>query len=195
MTIWFTSDTHFSHANICSVTSKWPSGGPRLFSSLEEMNKTLVDNINSCVQHNDVLYHLGDWSFGGKDKVKIFRDQINCSNIVFITGNHDHHIIKNDEVANLFSKVVPMLEFSIGKQYIVLNHYAMRVWNHSHHGSWHLYGHSHGSLPSVGKSMDVGIDTCNEIHKKYTPYSFDDIQQILSTHDIKFVDHHSTETN
>ena len=32
-------------------------------------------------------------------------------------------------------------------QLVVLCHYAMRVWDRSHYGSWHLYGHSHGNLP------------------------------------------------
>jgi hypothetical protein len=38
---------------------------------------------------------------------------------------------------------------------------TMRVWNRSHHGSWHLYGHSHGRLPEPPTllSMDVGVDT------------------------------------
>jgi hypothetical protein len=34
-------------------------------------------------------------------------------------------------------------------QPIVLCHYAMRVWNRSHHGAWHLYGHSRGNLPAA----------------------------------------------
>jgi len=29
------------------------------------MNDTLVNNINEMVGENDVLIHLGDWSFGG----------------------------------------------------------------------------------------------------------------------------------
>ena len=45
-----------------------------------------------------------------------------------------------------------------GKQGIVLCHYAMRVWNKSHHGNFMLYGHSHGSLADDPNSMsfDVG---------------------------------------
>ena len=43
-------------------------------------------------------------------------------------------------------------------QVIVLCHYALRVWDRAHYGSWHLYGHSHGQLPSLGLSLDVGVD-------------------------------------
>lgn len=39
-----------------------------------------------------------------------------------------------------------------------LSHYAHRVWPAGHHGSYHFYGHSHGSLPGIGRSRDVGVD-------------------------------------
>ncbi|HJQ13673.1 MAG TPA: hypothetical protein VJ830_02910, partial [Anaerolineales bacterium] len=44
---------------------------------------------------------------------------------------------------------------------IVLCHYSMQVWDRSSHGSWHLFGHSHGKLTGVGMSFDVGVD-CTE---------------------------------
>jgi calcineurin-like phosphoesterase family protein len=49
----------------------------------------------------------------------------------------------------------------------------MRVWNHSSHGAWHLYGHSHGRLPSLNASlsMDVGVDTHD-----FRPWHFDEIR-------------------
>lgn len=61
----------------------------------------------------------------------------------------------------------------------------MRSWNRSHHGSWHLYGHEHGSLERYvhGKSMDVG---CN-IHE-YMPLEFNQIKQILDKRET--IKHH-----
>lgn len=54
---------------------------------------------------------------------------------------------------------------------IVMCHYAMRVWDRSHYGAWHLYGHSHGRLPpSEELSMDVGVDTHD-----FRPYSLDEV--------------------
>lgn len=108
--VFFTSDTHYNHANICSATTKWDfSKGERTFrqfKSLEEMNKTLVSNINKVVGEDDILFHLGDWSFGGIDKIWEFRKQIKCKNIHLITGNHDHHIINNKILPNCHFKVV-----------------------------------------------------------------------------------------
>jgi len=48
----------------------------------------------------------------------------------------------------------------------------MRVWNGSHRGSYHLFGHSHGGLPSHGLSFDVGVDCHN-----YSPISYDDVDK------------------
>jgi calcineurin-like phosphoesterase family protein len=62
------------------------------------MNATLVDNINNKVGENDILIHLGDWSFGGFDKIVEFRERIKCKNIHLVLGNHDHHIEGNKQV-------------------------------------------------------------------------------------------------
>lgn len=58
----------------------------------------------------------------------------------------------------LLSLEIPALGHGRRPQVIVLCHYALRVWDQSHYGAWHLYGHSHGNLPSQGLSFDVGID-------------------------------------
>ena len=59
--LWFTSDTHYNHANICSATTQWKDPVTcREFKTLEHMNATLVGNINEFVGQDDVLFHLGD---------------------------------------------------------------------------------------------------------------------------------------
>jgi hypothetical protein len=67
-------------------------------------------------------------------------------------------------------------EVSIHGQPIVLCHYALRVWNRSNHGSWHLYGHSHGRLLETPNSlsMDVGVDTHD-----FRPWHYDEIADIM----------------
>ena len=53
--------------NICYGVSSWPEkeSNCRMFNTLEDMNTAIVKSINSVVGENDILYHLGDWSFGG----------------------------------------------------------------------------------------------------------------------------------
>lgn len=103
--IWFTSDTHYQHKNLCLGVSEWDDKEKscRKFQILEEMNELIVKNINDNVKENDTLYHLGDWSFGGIENIWEFRKRINCKNIHLIFGNHDHHIIGNKVLPNCIS--------------------------------------------------------------------------------------------
>ena len=174
--LFFTSDTHYNHSNICSATTNWTKGegSTRKFDSLEKMNDTLVNNINEVVGENDILFHLGDWSFGGFDKIPEFRNRIICKNVHLLLGNHDHHIEKNKEdIRRLFSSVNQYLELQVkynmntpiqGVVNLVLMHYLIASWNNMNKGWINLHGHVH--LPSnkriaQGRAMDVGVDGNN----------------------------------
>ena len=103
--IYFTSDTHYGHLNIASKNgSRWKEGF-RDYDSLDEMNKDLVSAINKTVKADDVLYHLGDWCFGGIENIWKFRKQLNCQHIHLILGNHDHHIEENAVLPNVVSEL------------------------------------------------------------------------------------------
>lgn len=97
--IYFVSDTHYNHLNLCLGVSNWDDKelSCRKFQTLEEMNELIVKNINDVVKADDILYHLGDWSFGGIESIWKFRKRINCKNIYLVPGNHDNHI-KNDKL-------------------------------------------------------------------------------------------------
>ena len=202
--LFFTSDTHYAHSNICSATTKWEgaSNMTREFNSLEHMNTTLVNNINNMVGEDDILIHLGDWSFGGFDKIEEFRSQINCKNIHLIFGNHDHHIERNKEgVQRLFSSVQNYLRLEVKRPInkatvqtfkFVCMHYPIASWHDMNQGVIHLHGHVH--LPyhlrlADGKAMDVGVDG-NELE----PLSLDEILQLMEDRPIKKLalpkDHH-----
>lgn len=77
--VWFTSDQHFSHANIIHLCH-------RPFTDVHEMNKILTENWNSVVQPHDIVYHLGDFTF--HHKYHVFEDKLN-GRIFHIKGNHD----------------------------------------------------------------------------------------------------------
>lgn len=186
--IWFTSDTHYSHNNICYGTSNWTDKSYcRKFDTLEEMNQKIIDNINNNVLENDILFHLGDWSFGGYDKIEDFRKQINCKNIYLILGNHDQHILNNkNNVKTLFTDVFQYLELEIKDKIshnFVLMHYPIISWNKMNDGVIHIHGHTH--LPnhlrlSGGKIIDVGMDGNN-----LEPISLNEILKIMETREIK----------
>ena len=184
---WFTSDHHFGHATIIKYTH-------RPFSSVQEMNETLIYRWNERVSPTDIVYHLGDLTCikGKKDRLKTLNSVLPRLNghICFIRGNHDR--IETHE-RFMWSDNLREIRVPYGdkkEQLIVLCHYAMRVWNKSHYGSWMLWGHSHGSLKEDphALSFDVGVDTNN-----YYPYSFEEVQERMSTKVFQPVDHHGRE--
>ena len=180
---WFISDTHFGHANIIKYSN-------RPFKDVEEMNAKMVENWNKLVKHDDTIYHLGDFAFMQFQPFKNLLWRLN-GNIHLILGNHDKMIIqnKNELLRGKLSSIQHYYELKVGGKMIVLFHYGQRVWNKSHHGSIHLYGHSHGSLPPHGKSVDVGVD-CKEITSEYRPIHLDEVFKYMDKRTAEVVDHH-----
>jgi calcineurin-like phosphoesterase family protein len=138
------------------------------------MDQTILERLNASVKANDILYFLGDFCIGSKVRALEHRKQIRCRKIFAAPGNHDKQIRKLTEE---FSWLSNLAEISLHGQPIVICHYAMRVWNRSHHGAWHLYGHSHGNLPDTptSLSMDVGVDTHD-----FRPWHFDEISTLMA---------------
>jgi len=199
--VWFVSDSHYGHTNICRGVSKWkdengnvPEFGTRPFDNIEAMNSAIVNNINSVVNQDDVLIHFGDWSFGGFENIKKFRDRVYCENIYLILGNHDHHIEENhDDCKKLFTRVYSLKEFLIDGQMIVACHYPISSWHKVRKGSWMIHGHLHNKGTSrfvgEGKTMDVGMDG----HPEFRPYSFEEVKSIMDKRPSKtgvVEDHH-----
>lgn len=198
MSDFFGSDFHLGHTNIIKYDS-------RPFKTVEEMDHEIIGNVTKRLHKGDNLYYNGDFALTrspnameGYMKALVYTG----ANLFFIKGNHD----KKDTI-KLYQKYGVYLgeqkkikitdpEAKGGIQEIVLNHYSMRVWDRSHHDSWHLYGHSHDSLdvhPSQpwGKSMDCGVVSAARILGKWTIFSYDEIKSILSKRQKKVIDHHT----
>ena len=187
--VFFTSDTHFGHRNIIKYCN-------RPYQNIDEMHSEMIMNWNRVVGEDDIVFHLGDFSF--MKEWKDINELIWSLNgqIYLIPGNHDNvNLLSRGELAQKFNILSTLQEVDIQvedeKLRFVLCHYAMRVWNKSHYGAIHLYGHSHGTLPddATSRSMDVGAD-CN----KFTPISIDDILLMMYRKVFKAVDHHKDRT-
>jgi calcineurin-like phosphoesterase family protein len=192
--IYFTSDTHAFHKNICRGVTSWEPGESSIrdFDNEVIMTETLADRINSKVGANDVLIHCGDWSFGGANKIKIFREMLNCKKIYLLYGNHDHRIRQNyEDCHKLFYRVDHYMEREYNKVYFCMSHYPLGSWNGMGRGSVNLYGHCHGSYSrNIGRQMDVGVDT-NGLY----PYSLEEIIDKMLKIDPVLVDHHNERSN
>lgn len=185
--VWIFSDPHYSHTNICRGTTKWrtpdgkiPVEQTRDFETIDQMNAAIVNNINQCAMPDDILICLGDWSFGGFDKIEEFYGRLICKNIHIVLGNHDHHIENDrDGIQRLFVSVSHYNTLEMGQFKFRLMHYPISSWDGLSKGVMHLHGHCH--LPTnkrfgVGQRMDVGMDG----HPEFRPYNvWDEVVPLL----------------
>lgn len=178
--VFFTGDTHFGHENIIKYSN-------RPFATVREMNEAMIDNWNSVVSPRDTVFHLGDLFFAqgsGRERVserhwqRSIIERLNGT-IHLVVGNHDEHLDRKflgGRMHDIYR--VRIISDVLGEQLdktFFLCHYAMRTWPGKHKGILHLYGHSHGKLPGMGNSMDVGVDCQGE----YRPFSIDEIYESM----------------
>jgi calcineurin-like phosphoesterase family protein len=165
MTIYYTSDTHFRHRHILQFDK-------RPFASMEEMEEAIIKRWNGRVRPTDTVYHLGDFVWGRDVVASEILARLNGQKHL-IWGNHDHSTVKR---MTEWTSSQPYLEIRDGTDFVVLSHYAHRVWNKGHYSSFHLYGHSHGSLPPQGRSHDVGTNVWD-----YRPVTLAEVKERLDS--------------
>lgn len=211
--LWVTSDYHIQHKNICAGVSSWDDkSGCRDFQSLKEMEDTIVSNFNSVVKPDDIVINLGDVIFGDKQYLPTFLAKLNCKNIYLLRGNHDDYLDKYPEFKNLFLGVYDYLDLTIQREKLsaswcyqtkmlkrhsvrmILCHYPIASWRDMSDGSIHLHGHCHSNLADDKdlRRLDVGVDVDLYGHKKFSPFSLDEIENIMYNvkTGTKKVDHH-----
>ena len=184
MAYWITSDLHFGHKNILQYN---PDTRP--YASLDEMQESIISHWNSKVAPGDTVFDLGDFSFHKRweDTLAIVK-QLN-GQIIKIQGNHDKrdHWRKIAYNTNKVVKVCDYYELKYNKKIIVMLHYPMVVWNMSHFGTLHAFGHCHGSYAGQGKCVDVGWDAQGKI------LHMDEFAEIADAKEIYAPSHHKAD--
>jgi calcineurin-like phosphoesterase family protein len=187
MKIWFTSDNHFSHGgilNFCPAT--------RQANDREHMNELMITRWQNQVQPEDHVYILGDVFFCDAHKATSIIDCLpGQKHLVY--GNHDKVIKSNKSLRDKFVSVSDYREIKIDGVNIILFHFPMLEWNKCHYGSYHLFGHVHGSMDSNPftskyRCMDVGIDSrpydSNQEKTLYSLWEWREVHGILKDREI-----------
>ena len=172
---FYSADLHFGHAAIrqhCRAT--------RNFAIIEEMDIAIMCAINERVGKDDILYIIGDFAVcSDAEYVRHCFSLINGRKVL-ILGNHDidrkGRIRKDLRDLPWDQPPVHALETTDEGCHVFMHHYGCRVWPRHLHGAYHLFGHSHGSLPPLGRSRDVGIDCADT---NFSPMTFKEIQESL----------------
>lgn len=129
---YYISDLHLGHANVLNFDN-------RPFSTLEEMEETIVKNWNAVVTDNDDVYILGDvvWKNSYWETIKNLKGRKHL-----VKGNHDR---LSAEAKACFVSINDYEEIKDGNTPVILSHFPIASWNRMTHGSVHLYGHVHNN--------------------------------------------------
>jgi calcineurin-like phosphoesterase family protein len=176
--IFFSSDWHLYHKNIklfCPLTRKGES--------LQDMVDIILNNISEQMNPGDILYNIGDVSFGTREQtfnaMEIISTKMGIQHHL-VMGNHDKVIRSDSKIQSMFKSVQDKIIINQGKKQIVLSHipFASNQWDSAHYGSYHFYGHTHGSFKLPGRCFDVGIDTRPEGDMKM--WSYEELDAMMS---------------
>lgn len=159
--IFFISDFHAKHSNIIKFCN-------RPYKSSEEMTKMLIENWNSIIKSDDIIFNLGDFIWSGSWNSIL--EQLN-GNIYLILGNHDRKDFKNSYM-NYLKGVYDQLTLLIDNKIVYLNHFPYLCFPKNH---YQLFGHVHLSQNKndgndfercsylLPNQYDVGVDLNNFI--------------------------------
>lgn len=168
--IYYTADLHFGHANILRLSN-------RPFQTVEEMDITLINNINARVKEDDDLYILGDFSFKGKNPTE-YLSRIHGKKHLII-GNHDGKLINNKEAMAMFEDVAPYRKINDNGRQVILCHYPIAEWDGFFRtNAYHLFGHVHNNfqnpwhefMSKLHNNWNVGVDVTG-----YEPVTLDEL--------------------
>lgn len=192
--VFFVSDLHFGHRNICKYTDR------QLVISQDDHDEWLIELWNKTVKKSSTVYHLGDLSFykDGRKTVELLK-KLNGRKIL-LKGNHDYSKnfqeyarVNGVEIHQYLEKkfVLP----SGKNQDTCLFHFSLNSWHKQHHGSWNLFGHSHGGLKEVrGKAIDVGIDNAYKMYGEHKFFDLSMLEDYMDKREIYIADDHEDRT-
>lgn len=161
----------FNHVNILKFED---SNGKKfrgeLFTDVDHMNETMIDNWNRLVMPSDHIYHLGDVFFGSVDKADLIMSRLNGKKRL-IVGNHDDISKRKDFYHKHFEKIMlwNFWEKRIEGEKILFSHVPV------HEGSFgkadlNVHGHIHQQKNISDIHINLSVEKTN-----YTPVPFEEV--------------------
>jgi calcineurin-like phosphoesterase family protein len=160
------SDTHFGHRNICNYRPE--------FSSMDEHDETIIENIVKTVKKRDTLWLLGDCFFTADTEKYVKRIAATGAILNFIPGNHD---TDTNERIDLFKSFVNQGYFNkVGSLFRVGKYWLSHPPIHQQelYGKKNIHGHVHRKTVSDENYINV---SCENI--RYVPVNLQNIESSL----------------
>lgn len=173
--IFFISDMHFGHQNMCSFLN-YDGTKARAFNNYLEADETMIQNWNDMVHDEDVVYVLGDVAYSCR---KEYADSILVrlkGQKKLIAGNHDlwstqwylkhfKYVRATSHMDNFFFSHIPIHRDSRGR-------FKLCVHGHIHNADV-MYCDKDGNYVKDPFYYNV----CVDYHYRYRPVPYEDIQQ------------------
>lgn len=172
--IWMTSDFHFNHNKKFIYEA-------RGFDSIEQMNKKIIENYNSKVRKDDIVYILGDCALGDIDSASELLKQLNGHKYLAY-GNHDtENKIGFYKENKIFEDIQFGYRLTYHKKTFLLTHFPTLVYEFGK--TYNLFGHTHSSI-----KIDDNVNMYNISLEanNYYPNCLDSIlYELISARNIK----------
>lgn len=156
MTIYYTADTHFGHANIIRFCD-------RPFAGVAEMDAELIARWNEKVGDDDDVYVVGDFAYrNAESAAKYLRALSGRKHLV--VGNHDRKWMRDARAVALLESSEGVADIVDGGRRVVMCHYPLMTWPGRE--SYMVHGHIHDDtrgaywplLASYGRALNAGVD-------------------------------------
>lgn len=174
---FFTADLHLGHDRPFIYKS-------RGFTSIEEHDTAIINNINSMVAASDSFYILGDLMLGDNNRGIQNLGQIRCENVFVVSGNHDSIArlrLYEEELGFVILGHAHLVKIT-NKRSLMLSHYPMATANFDDDKKtweriYNLCGHTHSpyKINPTTRSIQVGVDAWNNY-----PVALEEIQNLLT---------------
>jgi len=161
--IYVIGDTHFNHDNIIGFCQ-------RPFYDIYHMNERLVSSWNNVVFSDDLVIHVGDFSFGRPPLIREFVERLSGFKLL-IMGNHDR-------LSPTRYKAFGFDEVCKKKNYVIDNFIFSHRPIMSHeleYGMYNIHGHVHDKYQFHYDAVRFNV-SCEAID--YTPIAFDYIKYV-----------------
>lgn len=164
--VYLCADLHFGHRNILNFRSQ--------FSSVEEHDEIIVDNICSKLTRKDTLYLGGDCFFDENSIKHLEKIVRNVRHVNLILGNHD---TDNKVRQDTFRKI---LDMGLIRKVHSLVKYNGCWLSHAPihpdelHGKYCVHGHTHNHNIEDKRYFNMSLENID-----YKPILFTDVKDIL----------------
>lgn len=192
MAIYFTSDLHIGHEKVAEIRGM----------SVKDHDDFVAVALCQGITKRDQVWILGDISAGGRqaeDNALTFIERAKehtRAEYHLIPGNHDSCHPQFDRAyrrlsrfLDVFDSVQPFAWRKIAGRRVLLSHYPYVAdhtdeprhmqWRLPDHGRWLLHGHTHQSVPVVGREVCVGLDAWD-----FWPVTQDRIAEIVASEEV-----------